>query len=106
MGALTEDIFGDLSKNLEIRAKLPRMLNSTRLPHDARFLDRIDEIADAYDRAPVFEYRALSAWRELADDSVRRASAIGRWLEVIETDDPEPYPDAPAMCADIATHAR
>ncbi len=83
------------------------MLNSTnQLPHDSRFLGRIEEIADAYDRAPVFEYRALSAWRELADDSVRRAAAIGRLLDVIETDDPEPYADAPEMCADIATNRR
>jgi hypothetical protein len=62
------------------------------------------EIATAY--AAADESAALTAsvkrgWRELAQDSVDRAAGIGLLLEVEETEDPEPYPDAFAMCADI-----
>ena len=37
------------------------------------------------------------AWRALADDSVKRAEVIRTELTVIETDHPEPYPDAATM---------
>jgi hypothetical protein len=45
----------------------------------------------------------VKAWRELAADSVDRAAGVRLLLNVRETADPEPYRDAFAMCADIAS---
>lgn len=42
------------------------------------------------------------AWSDLAEDSRERAAGVRLLLDVRETDDAEPYPDAAAMCADIA----
>ena len=64
------------------------------------FVDRMHRIAAAYDRAPMFDASAVDCWRALADDSLTRAAELRTRFEVIETDDPEPYPDAPAMFAD------
>lgn len=70
---------------------------SATLPH----VDRLQAIAAAYAAAPTFDPSVAPAWRELADDSLARAAQLRREFAVIETDDPEPYPDAPAMFADL-----
>lgn len=79
----------------------------------------LHEIAAAYDALPEGLYSGpygdmLSPgcqpetvagtrdWSDLANDSVFRAKNVRLLLDVSETDDPEPYPDAPAMLADIA----
>jgi hypothetical protein len=67
------------------------------LPH----VDRLTAIADAYAAAPVYDPSAVRYWRDLAADSVDRAAYLRRRFAVVETADPEPYPDAPAMCEDI-----
>ena len=74
------------------------MTATLHLPH----VDRLAAIAQAYADAPVYVPAAVDAWRELAADSVARAAVIRAELAVVETDDPEPYPDAPTMCEDIA----
>jgi hypothetical protein len=68
----------------------------------------LQPIANAYAAAPELQSSATEtvagtkAWEALADDSVDRAAGIRLLLDVSETDDPEPYPDAAAMCEDIA----
>lgn len=66
------------------------------------YVDRMDELAAAYAAAPTFDPAAAPAWRALADDSLTRALLVRSRLAVSETDDPEPYPDAPAMFRDLA----
>lgn len=66
------------------------------------FLDRIEEIATAYDRAPLYVPGIETGWHELAADSVARANALRGVFAITETDASEPYPDAPAMFADLA----
>lgn len=73
----------------------------------------LNEIAAAYDRAPEYSTapgiaalqlppHVLQGWAELATDAEDRAATIRLLLDVSVTDDPEPYPDAAAMCEDIA----
>lgn len=71
----------------------------------------LTECADAYSTlcdvihatrrdAPV-DSQAASAWRSLAADSVERAAGVRLLLDVLEVEDPEPYPDAESMVEDI-----
>lgn len=69
-----------------------------RLAHYER---QLMDIANAYRAAPMYDPRAAPAWHELAADSRARADEIRRHMRVSITDDPEPYPDAHAMIADI-----
>lgn len=71
----------------------------------------LQPIADAYAAAPVIESAvyiddvcaapSTRGWMELAADVEERAAGIRLLLNVSETDDPEPYLDAAAMCEDI-----
>jgi hypothetical protein len=71
----------------------------------------LQPIADAYAAAPMLQSSATEtvagtkAWQALADDSLERAAHVRLLLDVQETDDPEPYPDANTMCEDIGLGA-
>lgn len=65
------------------------------------FTERLDEIAQEYAKAPVFEPKAALAWKELADDCYARAQVLGQQLKVEVVDDPEPYMSADDMAEDV-----
>jgi hypothetical protein len=63
----------------------------------------MNQIADAYHQAPAMDPNAVDAWRELAEDSTRRADEIRNRLNVtVVPDVDDPYPNAKAMNADIS----
>lgn len=68
---------------------------------DTTFTDKMKEIAEAYKAAPVYDPKAAGAWKELAQDSVRRAEIIKTQIKVEIVDNPEPYPNLQEMCKDI-----
>lgn len=49
------------------------------------------QIAEAYAEAPTYDPKAAGAWKELGEDSQRRAEAIANQLHVEFTHDPYPY---------------
>jgi hypothetical protein len=63
--------------------------------------NQIEPIAQAYERLPTYDPQAALAWKELADNSMRRAAQIGQRLNVQVTDDPEPYANHQEMFNDI-----
>lgn len=63
--------------------------------------DQLQPIAEAYAKAPIYDPKAAAAYKELADDSVRRAAELAKQLHIEVTDNPEPYPHAQAMADDI-----
>jgi tRNA nucleotidyltransferase (CCA-adding enzyme) len=65
------------------------------------YVHQLEPIAQAYERAPIYDPQAVGAWRELADDSVRRAAELRNQYNITETDDPEPYANAHEMFKDI-----
>lgn len=65
------------------------------------FTDQLRPIAEAYAQAPVYEPQAAQAFKELADDSVRRAAVLGKQLKIEVTDNPEPYANSQEMAEDI-----
>lgn len=69
---------------------------------DLAHVDNLERIAAEYAAAPVFEAEHVAAWRELAADSVAQAARLRTRFRITDTDDPEPYPDAPAMFRDLS----
>lgn len=65
------------------------------------FVDRVDDIGQAYSKLPAFDPKAVPAWKALAAESKIQADAIRRQIKVEVVDDPEPYPNAQAMCEDV-----
>lgn len=65
------------------------------------FTGQMQEIAQAYAKAPIFEPKAATAWKELADDSVARARVLMDQIEVEPVNDPAPYESLEEMCEDI-----
>jgi predicted TIM-barrel fold metal-dependent hydrolase len=65
------------------------------------FTDQLKEIAEAYSKAPVYDPKAAAAFKELADDSVRRAEVLKQQLHIEVVDDPEPYASSQEMAKDI-----
>jgi hypothetical protein len=68
--------------------------------------DQLGDIAKAYAKAPVYDPKAASAWKELADDSTRRAEAIANQVRVDFTPDPYPYEDVNEMQDDLRNKKR
>lgn len=68
--------------------------------------DQLPEIAQAYAKAPIYDPKAAGAWKELADDSTRRAKEIANQLRVEFTHDPFPYQDVNEMADDIKKKKR
>lgn len=67
----------------------------------SNWTNQVKEIADAYVKLPVYDPKAAGAWKELADDSVRRMAILGQQIEIEVTDDPEPYASQQEMCQDL-----
>lgn len=67
----------------------------------ATWENELPEIAKAYSEAPVYDPKAAGAWKELAEDSKRRAEAIRNQIHVEYTNDPYPYDDVNEMAKDI-----
>jgi hypothetical protein len=63
--------------------------------------DQLQPIAEAYAKAPVYDPKAATAFKELGDDSTRRANVLRKQIEVEETNNPEPYPSHDKMLDDI-----
>lgn len=67
--------------------------------------DHIQSIAASYAALisddPPHDALTRRAWRELSADAVARSLELRMWYDIRETDDPEPYPDAPAMFHDL-----
>lgn len=59
------------------------------------------EIAQAYLKAPDFEQKAGTAWKDLGDDSLKRADMVGRYLDIEVVNDPEPYPEFDDLTKDV-----
>ena len=61
----------------------------------------IGDVAAGYDALPKFDPRAAYAWKHLAQESKKHADYIKQYLNVTETDDPEPYDTSEDMIKDI-----
>lgn len=59
------------------------------------------QIAEAYAEAPTYDPKAAGAWKELGEDSQRRAEAIAKQIRVEFTHDPYPYKNVNDMQDDI-----
>lgn len=64
-------------------------------------LNSRDSVADEYEHLPVYDPRAVHAWRALAEESKRHADMIRGKMNVHVVDDPEPYATADDMIRDI-----
>jgi len=65
------------------------------------FIDQVEPIAQAYSKLPAFDEKAVPHWKALAAESKIQADAIRKQIQVEVVDDPEPYPNAQAMCEDV-----
>jgi hypothetical protein len=65
------------------------------------WVDDMQQIAEAYAKAPIYDAKAAAAWRELADDSVRRMQVLAQQIDIEIVDDPEPYSNVQEMCEDV-----
>ena len=63
--------------------------------------DSLEQMAQEYAQAPVYDPKAAPFWKELADDSVRRAEVIKQQIKVEVVPDPEPYATPAEMCQDV-----
>lgn len=70
------------------------------------FVGQLEQIAQAYAKAPAYEPKAASAWMELAHDSMRRSEHLAIQLKIEVTGEPEPYESAEEMCEDIKRKKR
>ncbi len=68
---------------------------------DHHWHDRQTEIAEAYRKAPIYDPKAVAAYKALGDDSVHRLEALKRHLHIEPTNDPAPYANADDMRNDI-----
>jgi hypothetical protein len=67
--------------------------------------DHLQEIAQAYQEAPIYDPNAAPAWRELAQDSLRRAKLLQTQIHIEVVDEPEPYPSVQDMSDDVRKNA-
>jgi hypothetical protein len=67
----------------------------------SNWTDQIQEIAEAYATAPAYDPKAGPAWKELANDSVRRMEVLAQQIDIEIVDDPEPYSSSQEMCEDV-----
>ncbi len=67
----------------------------------ASWVDKLPQIAEAYSKAPVYDPKAASAWKELAQDSVARHKVLAEHLTIKVVPEGEPYASAKEMADDI-----
>jgi len=65
------------------------------------WITELQTVARAYAEADVFDPKAAGAWRELAEDSLRRAEIIGQQIQIETTPDPAPYDTIDDMIEDV-----
>lgn len=65
------------------------------------FEDQLQEVAQAYAEAKIYDPKAAVAWQELAQDSLHRAEVLSDQLRVELTDDPHPYQSINEMAEDV-----
>jgi GNAT superfamily N-acetyltransferase len=63
--------------------------------------ERLPEIAEAYRDAPIYDPKAVAAWKALGDDSMHRLHVLGGQLHIEPTNDPAPYKSADDMRKDV-----
>jgi hypothetical protein len=63
--------------------------------------DELQYIAMAYAEAPIYDPKAVSGWKELADDSDKRAEQIAKEIKVELVNDPVPYLSVDDMIEDV-----
>ena len=63
--------------------------------------DQLADVAHAYAEAPVYDPKAASAWKELADDLLARTQVIQQQVQVEVVPDPHPYSTVQEMTEDI-----
>jgi hypothetical protein len=63
--------------------------------------ERLPEIAEAYRDAPIYDPKAVAAWKALGDDSVHRLAVLAGQLHVEPTNEPQPYASADDMRKDV-----
>lgn len=68
---------------------------------DGSFIDKAEEIAQAYAKMDPFDQKAVPAWKALAAESKIQADAIKRQITVQVVDDPEPYYSLSEMANDV-----
>ncbi len=86
-----------VERKRNIRSSALSMLSMWRY----NWTDKLQPIAEAYAKAPVYDPKAAAAFKALADDSTRRADVLRKQLHIEEVHDPQPYPHARAMMDDI-----
>ena len=65
------------------------------------FLEKLEEIATEYAKAPAYDPKAAPAWKELADDSLRRVEHLSDQVAIEYTNDPFPYATAQELRDDV-----
>lgn len=68
---------------------------------DGSFIDKAEEIAQAYAKMDPFDQKAVPAWKALAAESKIQADAIKKQITVQVVDDPEPYYSLSEMANDV-----
>src|SRR4051812_7337599 len=63
--------------------------------------ERLPEIAEAYRDAPIYDPKAVAAWKALGEDSVHRLHVLGGQLHIEATNNPAPYATADEMRKDV-----
>lgn len=66
-----------------------------------RYTQSMEEIAQEYAQAPVYDPKAAQAWKELGDDSLRRLDTLTEQIQIIPTPDPFPYATAADLREDV-----
>jgi len=69
--------------NLVMFAERRGRMRTYRSSWGTDWLDHHEQIADAYRKLPLFDHKAVPAWRALADESRAQADEIRRQIQVI-----------------------
>jgi hypothetical protein len=70
------------------------------------FTGEMEEIAQAYSKAPLYEPKASAAFMELAKDCERRVDVLSKHLQIQVVPDPEPYKTSEQLIKDVKEHQR
>src|SRR3954453_5371337 len=68
---------------------------------NTHWADQLESVAQSYAKAPHFDPKAATAWKELADDCVARAAVLSHQLAIEVTHDPEPYGSPQELWEDV-----
>jgi hypothetical protein len=65
------------------------------------WIDQMDDIAEAYAKAPAYDPKVAPYWKELGDDSLHRLEVLKNYISIEPTLHPTPYTKAKDMHDDI-----